>query len=35
MTDRQVLDVCRALRLPRKAWSLPKAEPGIFRESIP
>jgi dGTPase len=35
MTDRQVLDVCRALRLPRKAWSLPKAEPDIFRESIP
>ncbi len=35
MTDRQVLDVCRALRLPRRAWSVPKASAFGFRESSP
>jgi dGTPase len=35
MTDRQVLEVCRALRLPRRAWSVPKASAFGFRESSP
>jgi dGTPase len=35
MTDRQVLDLCRVLRLPRRAWSVPKASAAGFRESNP
>ena len=35
MTDRQVLDVCRSLRLPIKVWSVPRAPAAAFRETSP
>jgi dGTPase len=37
MTDRQVLDVCRSLRLPRRVWSSPAPSwrPTALRDSSP